>query len=111
MFGALETIESNSESIDKLASLVNSFDMKLDRRETQYRPKIYQGRNRGCGQRQDNYRLREGSYNRDHGQYNNRGRRNYNNDRNYRPNYRAGGQEMAMETGEMMGLIICKVIE
>ena len=50
-FGALETIERNSDSIDKLTSLVNKLDMELDRRETQYRPKIYQGRNRGCSQR------------------------------------------------------------
>ena len=87
-FGTLETIERNSDSIDKLTSLVNKLDMKLDRRETQYRPRIYQGTNRGCGQRQDSY----SSYclSRDHSQYNiNRGRRNYNNDRNYRPNYRA----------------------
>ena len=33
-FGALETIERNSDSIDKLTSLVNKMDMKLDRRET-----------------------------------------------------------------------------
>ena len=106
-FGALETIERNRDSIDKLTSLVNKLDMKLDRRETQYRPRINQGRNRGCSQRQDSYRPRDRSYSRDHGQYNiNRGRQNYNNDRNnrarsrsrngygrndrydYRPNYR-----------------------
>ena len=34
LFGALETTESNSNSIDKLASLGNRLDMKLDRRET-----------------------------------------------------------------------------
>ena len=88
-FDALETIERNSDSIDKLASLADRLDMKLDRRETQYRPKIYQARNTGFGQKQDNYRSRERSYRRDHSQYNNRGRRKYNNDRNYRPSYRA----------------------
>ena len=30
-FGALETIERNSDSIDKLTSLINKMDMKLDR--------------------------------------------------------------------------------
>ena len=45
-FGALETIDTHSDSMDKLASLIRKLDMKLDRRETQYRPKIYQGRNR-----------------------------------------------------------------
>ena len=89
-FVALETIERNSDSIGKLTSLVNKLDMKLDRRETQYRPRIYPGRNRGHGQRQDSYRPRDSSYSRECSQYNNnRGRRNYNNDRNYRPNYRA----------------------
>ena len=87
-FGALETTEGNSDSIDKLTSLVNKLDMKLDRRETQYRPKIYQGRNRGCRQRQDSYRPWDWSYSRDCGQYN-RGRGNYNNNRGDRPNYRA----------------------
>ena len=39
-FVALETIERNSDSIDKLSSLVSKLDMKLDRRENQYRPRI-----------------------------------------------------------------------
>ena len=42
-FGALETIERNSDSIDKLTSLVNKMNMKMDKGETQYRPRIYQG--------------------------------------------------------------------
>ena len=89
-FGALETIERNSDSIDKLTSLVSKLDMKLDKRETQYRPRIYQARNRGCSQRQDIYRSRDRSYSRECSEYNkNRGRRNFNNDRNYRPNCRA----------------------
>ena len=33
-FGALETIERSSDSIDKLTSLVNKMNMKMDRRET-----------------------------------------------------------------------------
>ena len=88
-FGALEIIERNSDSIDKLTSPVTKLDMKLDRRETQYRPRIYQGRNRGHGHRQDGNRPRDRSYSRGCSQYTNRGRRNYNNNRNYRPNYGA----------------------
>ena len=42
-FGALKTIDRHSDSMDKLASLVSKLDMKLDRSETQYRPKVYQG--------------------------------------------------------------------
>ena len=47
-FSAMDTMKRHSDSIDKLTSLVNKLDMKLGRREAQYRPKIYQGRNRGC---------------------------------------------------------------
>ena len=45
-FGAMETTKRHGDSIDKLTSLMNKLDMKLDRREVQYRPKIFQGRNR-----------------------------------------------------------------
>ena len=90
-FGALETIDRHSDSMDKLASLVSKLDLKLDKWETQYRPQVYQAKNRECRQRQDSYRSRDRSYSRDHGQYNYRGRRNYNNNnnRNYRDNSRS----------------------
>ena len=55
-FGGLETIERNSDSIDKLMSLVNKMNLKIDKRENQYRPRVYQGRNRGCSHRQEHYR-------------------------------------------------------
>ena len=71
-FGALETketIDRHSNSIDKLTSLVNKLDMKIDRRKAQYRPIVYQNRGRGCRQRQNNnYRNRNRSYSRDSGQ-------------------------------------------
>ena len=54
-FGALETkdtIDKHRSSSDKLTSLVNKLDMKLDRQESQYRLVVYQNRNRGCPQRQ-----------------------------------------------------------
>ena len=88
-FDALDTIDRHSDSMDKLASLVSKLDMKLDKQETHYKPKIYQGRNRGHGQRQDSYRSRDRSYSRDCNQYNYQGRGSYNyNNRNYRSNYR-----------------------
>ena len=64
-FGVLETketIDRHSTSIDKLTSLVNKLDMKLDRQEAQYRPAVYQNRGRGCGQRQNSYGYRNRSY-------------------------------------------------
>ena len=85
-FDALGTIERNSDSIDKLTSLVNKMNIKMAKKEPLYKPRVYQGRNRGSSYRQDNYRSRERSYSRDHAQY--RGRGNYSN-RGYRSNYRA----------------------
>ena len=48
-------MERTTDSIERLASLMDRMDTKLDRREDQYRPIVYQGRSRGCGYRQNNY--------------------------------------------------------
>ena len=89
-FSAVEAIKRTTASIERLASLMDKMDTKLDRRVDQYRPRIYQGRNRGHGYRQNNYRSRNRSHSRD--QYQNKyiGRGNYNRggNRNYRFNYR-----------------------
>ena len=83
-----DTIDKHSSSKDKLTSLVNKLDMKLDRQESQYRPAVYQNRNRGCLQRQSNYEYRNRSYSQDRKQpYRGRGNFRYNN-RGYRSNYR-----------------------
>ena len=90
-FSAVEAMERTTDSIERLASLMDKMDTKLDRREDQYRPRIYQGRGRGRGYRQNNYMSRNRSYSRDQYQNNYRGRGNYNNrggNRNYRSNYR-----------------------
>ena len=89
-FSVVEAIERTTDSIERLASLMDKMDTKLDRREDQYRPRIYQGRGRGCSYRQNNYRARNRSYSRDQYQNNYRGRGNYNRggNRNYRSNYR-----------------------
>ena len=85
-----ETKDRYSDSINKLTSIVNKLDMKIDRREAQYKPAFYQNRNRGCGQRQDNnHRYRNRSYSRDRNQSYNRGIGNFQYNRSYRPNYRA----------------------
>ena len=46
-FDVMETIEGNSNSIDKLTSLVSQMNMKMDKKEMQYKSQVYQGRNRG----------------------------------------------------------------
>ena len=90
-FSAVEAMERSTDSIERLASPMDKMDTKLDRREDQYRPRVYQGRGREHGYMQNNYGSRNRSYSRDWYQNNYRGRRNYNNrgaDRNYRSNYR-----------------------
>ena len=72
-------MERTTDSIERLA--------KLDRRDDQYRPRIYQGRNRGCSYRQNNYRSRNRSYSRDQYQNNYRGRGNYYGNRGGNRNY------------------------
>ena len=89
-FSAVEAIERTTDSIERLASLMDKMDTKLDGREDHCRPRIYQGRGRGCSYKQNNYRSRNRSYSRDQYQNNYRGRGNYNRagNRNYRSNYR-----------------------
>ena len=69
-FSAVEAIERTTDSIERLASLMDKMDTKLDRKEDQYRPRVYQGRGRGCSYRQNNYRSRNRSYSRDRYQNN-----------------------------------------
>ena len=52
---AVEAMERTTDSIERLASLMDKMDTKLDRREDQYRPRVYQGRSRGHSYRQNNY--------------------------------------------------------
>ena len=44
IFDAMETLERNSDCIDRLMSLVSSLKVTMDRKQPQYKPKIYQGR-------------------------------------------------------------------
>ena len=61
-FGAVEAMERTTDSIERLASLMDRMDTKLDRREDPYRPRVYQVRNRGCSYRQNNHDSRNRSY-------------------------------------------------
>ena len=45
-FDAMETLERNSNCIDKLTSLVSDMKMTIDRKQSPYKPRIYQGRSR-----------------------------------------------------------------
>ena len=46
-FDVIETLERHSNSIDKLTSLVSKMDVKMDRKETPCKPRLYQNRPRG----------------------------------------------------------------
>ena len=48
-FSAVEAMVRTTYSRERLASLMDKVDTKLDRREDQYRPRVHQGRGRGCG--------------------------------------------------------------
>ena len=78
-FDTMETLERNSNCIDRLMSLVSNMKMTMDRKHSPYKPRIYQGRSRN-----QNILPRSRSYSRERNQGGNRG--NYRN--NYRPNCR-----------------------
>ena len=55
-------MEKTTDSIERLASVMDRMDTKLDRREDLYRPRVYQCRSRGCCYRKNNYGSRNRSY-------------------------------------------------
>ena len=85
-FDAMETLERNSDCIDRLTLLVSNMKMTMDKKQPPYKPKIYQGRSQNQNTGQQNFTPRNRSFSRGRNQGGNRG--NYNNRNNYRPNYR-----------------------
>ena len=85
-FDAMETLERNSDCIDRLTSLVSNLKMTMDRKWPQYKPKIYQGRPQNQSVGRQTFTPRNRSFSRGRNQGGNRG--NYNNRNNYRPNHR-----------------------
>ena len=83
-FDTMETLERNSDCIDRLTMLVSDLKMTMDRKQPQYKPKIYQGKsqNQNTGQRNFAPRNRFFSRRRNQGGY----RGNYHNRNNYQPN-------------------------
>ena len=85
-FDAMETLERNSDCIDKFTSLVSTMKMIIDKKQSPYKPKIYQGRSRHQNRNRQNFMHGDRSFNRGRSQSGNRGNYNYRN--NYRLNYR-----------------------
>ena len=57
-----ETLERNSDCIDRLTSLVSDMKMTMDRKQSPYKPKIYQGRSRNQNANQQNFAPRNRSF-------------------------------------------------
>ena len=85
-FDAMETLERNSDCMDRLTSLVSDMRMTMGRKQSPYKPRIYQGRSRNQNINQKNFAPRNRSFSRGRNQGGNRGNFNYRN--NYRHNYR-----------------------
>ena len=85
-FDAMEMLERNSDCIDRWTSLVSHMKMTMDRKQSPYKPKIYQARFQNQNASQQNFIPRNKSFSRGRNQSGNRGNYNYRN--NYRPNYR-----------------------
>ena len=82
----METLERNSDCIDRLTSLVSDLKMTMDRKQPQYKPKIYQGRSQTQNMGRQNFTPRNRFFSRGRNQGSDRG--NYNSRNNYRPDYR-----------------------
>ena len=100
-FDVMETLERNSDCIDNLMSLVSAMKMTIDKKQSPYKPKIYQGRSRNQHRNRQNFMSRNRSFSRGRRQSGNRG--NY----NYRNKYR----QITEIDQEADGTIIGQVIE
>ena len=85
-FDTMETLERNSDCIDRLTSLVSDLKMTMDRKQPQYKPKITRVGHETKIQDNKNFTPRDRSFSRGRNQGGNRG--NFNNGNYYRPNYR-----------------------
>ena len=72
-FDAMETLERNSDCIDRLTSLVSDMKMTMDRKQSLYKPRIYQGRSTNQNTNQQNFTPRNRSFSRGRNQDGNRG--------------------------------------
>ena len=96
-FDMMETLERHSDSIDKLTSLVSKMNVKMDKMETPYELRVYQGRPRGqIRGRHQNFQPSNRSFSRDR----NRNRGNYNSRNNNRPNCRDRSRDNYRQIGE-----------
>ena len=60
----MDTLERNSNCIEKLMSLVSDMKMTMDGKQSPYKPRIYQGRPRNQSRNQQNFTPRNRSFSR-----------------------------------------------
>ena len=63
-FDAMETLERNSDCVDRLTLFVSDMKMTMDRKQPPYKPKINQGRSQNQNIGQQNFTPRNRSYSR-----------------------------------------------
>ena len=111
-FDAMETLERNSDCIDRLISLVSNMKMEMDRKQSLYKPRIYQGRSMNWNINWQNFAPRNRSVSRGRNQSGNRGNYNYRNNHghNYRNrsrgrwnNHRSGDRSNNYQTNHRWG--------
>ena len=61
-FDEMEMLERNSDCIDRLTSLVSDMKMTMDKKQSPYKPKIYQGRSRNQNRNRQNFTPRNRSF-------------------------------------------------
>ena len=81
--------------------------MIMDRKQSTYKPKIYQGRSRNQNAGQQNFTPRNRSLSRGRNQGGIRG--SYNNRNNYRPNYRKDQEADGTTIGQVIGATITRI--
>ena len=106
-FDAMETLERNSDCIDRLTTLVSDLKMTMDRKQLQYKPKIYQGRPQNQNAGRQNLAPRNRSFSRGRNQGGNRG--NYNNRNNYRQIIEIDQEADGTTTGQVIGMVIIQI--
>ena len=99
-----ETLQRNSDCIDRLTSLVSNMKMTMDRKQLPYKPKIYQGRSRNQDASQQNFAPRHRSFSRGRNQGGNRG--NYNNRNNHGHNIEIDQEADGTTIGQVIGVAI-----
>ena len=75
----METLERNSNCIDKLTTLVSDMRMTINRKQSPYKPRIYQGRSRNQKRNLQNFTPRNRSFSRGRNQSGNKGNYSYRN--------------------------------